>query len=115
MPSNQFAENMRLLENIYEYIRKENPIVSILCGDFNASSPFFWEGDSENNEGRSFNNFLISNQLEQLISEPTHVRDDGSQSCIDLICTDQPYIFTETGVLSSLHSHSKHNIIHGKS
>ena len=32
MPINEFAEYMRLLENIYEYIRKENPIVSILCG-----------------------------------------------------------------------------------
>ena len=37
----------------------------------------------------------------------------GSQSCIDLIITDQPYIFTETGVLPSLDLHCKHNIIHG--
>ena len=51
--------------------------------------------------------------MEELINEPTHIRDDGSQSCIDLIYTDQPYIFTETGVLPSLDSHSKHNIIHG--
>ena len=29
----------------------------------------------------------ISNNLEELISEPTHIRDDGSQSCIDLIFT----------------------------
>ena len=36
-------------------------------------------------EGRLFNN------LEEQINEPTHIRDDGSQSCIDLICTDQPY------------------------
>ena len=55
----------------------------------------------------------MSNSLEQLISEPTHIRDDGSQSCIDLICTDQPLMFMETGVLPSLDSHSKHNIIHG--
>ena len=85
MPNNEFAECMCLLENIYESMRKENPTVSILCGDFNAKSPLFWEGDTENNEGRLFNNFLISNHLGQLISEPTHVRDDGSQSCIDLI------------------------------
>ena len=113
MPNDELVEYTTLLENIYESIRKENPTVSILCGDFNARSPLFWEGDSENNEGRLFNNFLISNHLEQLISEPTHVRDDGSQSCIDLICTDQPFIFTDTGVLPSLDPHSKHNIIHG--
>ena len=113
MPNNEFAEYMCLLENIYESIRKENPTVSILCRDFNAKYPLFWEGDTENNEGRLFNNFLISNHLEQLISEPTHVRDDGSQSCIDLICTGQQFTFMETGVLSSLDSHSKHNIIYG--
>ena len=113
MSNDEFTEYTRLLEKIYESIRKEKPTVSILCGDLNARSPLFWEGDSDSNEGRLFNNFLISNHLEQLISEPTHVRDDGSQSCIDLICTDQPFIFTETGVLSSLDSCSKHNIIHG--
>ena len=86
---------MRLLENIYESIRKENPSVSILCGDFNARSPLFWEGDSENSAGRLLNNFLISNHLEQLIDEPTHVRNDGSQSCVDLICADQQFTFME--------------------
>ena len=58
------------------------------------------------------NNFLISNNLDELINEPTHIRDDGSQSCIDLICTDQPFIFTDTGVLQSLDPHSKHKIIY---
>ena len=62
--------------------------------------------------GRLFNNFLISNNLEQLINEHTYVRDDGAQSCIDLICTDQPFTFMETGVCSSLDPCSKHNIIH---
>ena len=33
-------------------------------------------------------------------------------SFIDLICTDQPYIFTETGVLHSLDPNSKHNMSH---
>ena len=68
----------------------------ILPFRFIAGSPLFWEGDSENKEGWAFNDFLMSNHLEQLISEPTHVRDDRSQSCIDIICTDQPYIFMVT-------------------
>ena len=42
-----------------------------------------------------------------------HIRDDGSQSCIDLICTDQAYLFTDSGVQPSLGPHSKHNIIYG--
>ena len=113
MSNDESVQYMSILENIYESIRKENPTVSILCRDFNARSPLFWKGDSENHEGRLFNNFLISNHLDQLTDEPTHVRDDGTQSCIDLICTDQPFTFMETGVLSSLDPHSKHNIIHG--
>ena len=44
--------------------RKENPTVSILCGD-------------ENYEGGLLNNLLISNNLEQLICELTHIRDGG--------------------------------------
>ena len=113
MSIDEFIEYTRLLEKNHVFIRKENHTVSIFCGDFNARSPLFWEGDSENKEGCVFNDILTLNHLEQFISEPTHVRDDVSQSCIDLICTDQPYILIDTVVLSSLDSRSKHNIIHG--
>ena len=37
----------------------------------------------------------------------------GVQLQQSLICTDQPYVFTEIGVLPSLDPYSKHNIIHG--
>ena len=66
MSNDEFVEYMRLLENIQESIRKENPTISILCGDFNARSTLFWEGDSEIDAGHLFNNFLISNNLKQL-------------------------------------------------
>ena len=57
MSNDEIVEYMRLLENIYESIWKENPSVSILCGDFNARSLLFWEGDSENNAGRLLTDF----------------------------------------------------------
>ena len=57
---------------------------------------------------------MIDQNLDELINEPTHIRDDGSQSCIDLICTDQPFLFVDSGVLPSLDPHSKHNIVHGR-
>ena len=47
---------------------------------------YFWENDTENSRGRTLSNFIISNNLDELITEPTHIRDDGSQPCIDLIC-----------------------------
>ena len=51
--------------------------------------------------------------MEELITEPAHIRDDSSQSCIDPSCTDQSYVFNEIDVLPSLNPHSKHNIIDG--
>ena len=113
LSSAEYDEYVKSLEQLYERINKENPAVTILTGDFNARSPLFWEGDMETREGCILSNFLLSNNLEELINEPTHIRDDGSQSCIDLVCTYQSYIFTDTGVLPSLDPHSKHNIIHG--
>ena len=110
----EFKDYVKSLENIYENINRENPSVTIFSGDFNARSPLFWENDVQSQEGEIFSNFLISNNMEELINEPTHIRDNGSQSCIDLICTDQPYLFVDTGVLPSLDSHSKHNIVHGR-
>ena len=103
LASNEFDEYVNALEHIYECMRKEGPI---LIGDFNARSPLFWEHDTETREGRVFNNFLLSNNLEELINEPTHFRENGTQSCMDLVCTDQSYLFTDTRVLPSLDSHS---------
>ena len=48
-----------------------------------------------------------------MISEPTHSM-GSSRSCIDLVCTDQPNVFLETGVHPSLHEQCHHQIIHGK-
>ena len=86
---------MHKLEHIYESIRKENPAVTIICGDYNARSTLIWENNITNWEGRIFSDFILSNNLEELVNEPTHIRDDRSQSCIDLICSDQPYMLTE--------------------
>ena len=113
LSSAEYDEYVKSLEQLYERVNKENPAVTILTGDFNARCPLFWEGDMETREGCILSNFLLSNNLEELINEPIHIRDDGSQSCIDLVCTDQSYIFIDTGVLPSLDPHSKHNIIHG--
>ena len=114
IPIPAFNDYVISLEKILEMINKENPSAIILSVDFNARSPLFWEGDRESREGEIFSEFLISNNMEELIKEPTHIRDDGSQSCIDLICTDQPYLFVDSGVMPSLDSHSKHNITHGR-
>ena len=52
LSSDEFEKYTNSLEHIYESIRKENPSVTILTGDFNARSPLFWEDDIETREGR---------------------------------------------------------------
>ena len=69
----EFEEYTKSLEYLYERIRKENPVVTIVIGDFNVRSPLFLENGIEDSEGRVFNNFLMSNNLEELINEPTHI------------------------------------------
>ena len=63
LPSNTFDEYTNGLEHIYECIRKENPLVTVLTGYFNARSALFWEMDTEMKEGRVLNNFLLSNKM----------------------------------------------------
>ena len=50
IPNNKIFEYTRSLEKLHESIKKENPMVSIFCDDFNARSSLFWEGDTENKE-----------------------------------------------------------------
>ena len=56
---------------------------------------------------------IKTNDLYQLINEPTNIRDE-SMTCIDLIITDQPNIFVESGVHPSLDHRCQHQIIYGK-
>ena len=64
--------------------------------------------------GRMIANFAITNNLEQLIDEPTHLPRDDIATCVDLILTDQPYLFVDSGVIRSPDDKCKHQIIHGK-
>lgn len=57
--------------------------------------------------------FIETNNLYQLIDEPTNIRGD-SLSCIDLIITNQPAFFVETGVAPSLDDSCQHQIAYGK-
>ena len=102
------------LNRIIENVSNENPIGIILTGDFNARSSFFWENDVDTREGNLLSEISISNNLEELISESTHIRDDGSQSCIDLIFTNQKNAFIDVQVIPHTEKQSKHSIVHGK-
>ena len=103
-----------MLNPILEQIDQENPLGIILSGDFNARSTLFWEHDVDSREGHQLAELALTNYLEQIISEPTHIRDDGSRSCIDLVFTNLFHVFTHVEVLAHSECHSKHLILHGK-
>ena len=102
------------LKDIMEKIDNEKSKAFVLTGDFNARSPFFWVNDADTTEGRILGEVSISNNLEQLVNEPTHIHDDGTTTCIDLIFTNEEYAFTNLEVLPHTVSQSKQLIIHGE-
>ena len=91
----------------------ENPFSVIITGDCNCRSTQWWDGEFENEEGKIFEPFTAEIDLNQLISEPTHIMGE-SKSCIDLVLTDQPNLFLESGVHPSLDELFHHHIIYGK-
>ena len=63
----------------------------------NARNTNFWENDITNAEGRILQYFFQSKNYDQLIHEPTSIVGD-TKSCIDLLFSTNPFIFSEVGV-----------------
>ena len=102
------------LKDSIDKIARENPSLVVLTGDFNARSPLFWsEERHETMPGEKLSNFMLLNCLEQLIAEPTHFPRDDIETCIDLIFTDKPSYFVDSGVIPSPDPRCKHQVIHG--
>ena len=64
-------------------------------------------------EGSKIDTIANSYGLNQLIQEPTHIR-NSSSSCIDLIFTSQPNLVMESVIHSLLHSSCHHQIVFAK-
>ena len=111
--SEQFEVFMRKLQMIVTRLRHEKSTAIIITGDFNCRSSQFWEGDDDHPERIALDEFIEINNLHQLINEPTNIRCE-SMSCIDLIITDQPNLFVESGVHPSLDVHCQHQLVYGK-
>ena len=85
----------------------------ILTGDFNCRSSQWWSQNVEHLKGSVSDELIEMNNLYQLVNEPTNTRNEG-MPCIDLIITDQPNMFTESGVHPPLDDHCQHQIVYGK-
>ena len=114
-PSQSIGETyFSSLNDIIAKIENEKNKPIILTGDFNARSPFLWVNDADSTEGRILGEISISNNLWQVVNEPIHICDDGTQTCIDLIYNNQRYAFTNVEVLPRLVRRSKHSILYGE-
>ena len=111
--SEQFEEFINKLQMTLDWVRREGSHSLVLTGDFNCRSSQWWDDDVENPEGTALDELIEINNLYQLIDEPTNIRGEG-MSCIDLIITDQPNMFVESGVHPSLDEHCQHQLIYGK-
>ena len=71
----------------------------------------WWTGDVDDIQGDLLNDIITSENLFQLVKEPTHIVGQ-SLSCIDLVITDQPNIINDCCIVSSLHTRCRHQINH---
>ena len=58
---------MAKMQSLYDYLLKEKPPAIIQTGDFNSTSPLFWDGEIKETSGKSLSDFMMFNGLEQLI------------------------------------------------
>ena len=111
--SEQFEVFTGKLQMILTRLRQENATAIIIPRDLNFRSFQFWEGGENHPEGIALDEFLDTNSLNQLINELTDIRCE-SISCTDLIITDQPNLFLESGVHPSLDMRCQHQLVYGK-
>ena len=102
----------RLQETI-DRIKDKKPHCTILTGDLNCRSKQFWPDDIDSPMGIALDELIESSNLTQLIDQPINFESRGI-SCVDFIITDQPNLFVDYCIHSSLNNKCHHQIIHGK-
>ena len=101
------------IELLTDYIRDEKPYYIIFPGNFNNRCKQWWPEDNEDHQRTALDEFIESNALFQLIDQPTHVQ-ENSNSCIDLIISNQTSLLVEFGVHESMFRGCHHEIIFEK-
>ena len=90
-----------------------NTLFTIILGDFNARSSPWWKKYKTTTEGTHLEALLSLHSFHQLISKPKHLL-RHSNSCIDLIFTDQPNLVVNCGTHSSLNFQCHYQTTHCK-
>ena len=115
-PSQNNVESENFLSDFDELLSKtasSSSLFTLILGDFNARSLSWWKKDKTTAEGIHLEALTSLHNFHQLVSEPTHLLPQ-SNSCIDLIFTDQPNLVVNCGTHASLNSKCHHQITHCK-
>ena len=107
----EFQEFKSNLEINLDVLSANNPFLTVMIGDFNAKSSNWYLNDVTSFEGSQIEFLASQFAMSQVINEPTNIL-DNSKSCIDLMCTSQPNLITDSGVHPSLYSNYHHQIIY---
>ena len=111
--ADEFDNFLNKLNLTLESVIQRNPFLTVVTGDFNARSSKWWSHDKTTQEGIRLEKLFLQYALSQVIDKPTHFS-RNSNSCIDLLVTNQNNLITDSGVHPSLHSNCYHQIIYGK-
>ena len=110
----EYSSFLSNLNELYAKIKLEKPYMTFFTGDFNAHSQLWYPDGISTPEGEGIENFILSQGLHQIISEPTHFVPNKNPTCIDFIITDQPNLILDSGTRSSPDNFCHHQIIYCK-
>ena len=81
--SPQFSKFLDDFRKLHDKIANENPVSTYFTGDFNAQTQAWYPDGTTNLEGTMLEDLFTSLNLKQIITEPTHYRDNCQPTCID--------------------------------
>ncbi len=73
----------------------------VFLGDMNCRNSLFWNQDITNTEGRALLASFKQHNFENLIHEPTR-NVENCESCIDLMFTNNPFVFRTVGTCEKI-------------
>ena len=106
----EFEAFVKNLELHLEFIFNKNLYLTIVIGDFNAKSYKYHKDDKTTASGSKLEIMTSHNRLDQIVNGPTHTLEDSSSS-IDIAFTSHSNMVLDSGVHSSLHPNSHHQIV----
>ena len=107
--STKFENFLSDFDQLQSKTASTNSLFTIILFDFNARSSSWWKEDKTTTYGTHLEPLTSLHNFHQIISEPTHLL-PHSNSCTDLIFTDQPNVLANCGTHSSLNSKCHHQI-----